>query len=514
MKNEQQSEKEQYQVIEDEVIVSDFRINIKNRKILEDPIQSSKSKRVYTNCTISFVRFKEMAVIEKCLFLNCHIISMKVFNKSGKEDSPHFEKCIFYGCRIDSMKVTGLNHADEISFINCKVKDLDIKEAAARQMKFIGCEIKHSKFIYSNLPNISFSEFESKKAKAIINEVINNKRTRKQVLAYTSKLPAFKSLIFRSKFLFCELNKISIGNTHLLETAIKHCHLESLKIPGENSLMSDVDIRGTKMFNPNFGRCELKNVRTKKGVLIPQLVGDLRGMFTRGGLLLKHLKGLKGRRERGGSFFRPRDEKELITIAAWRKASRFTQSFKKILYKIRLGFLADILSSTDIKKAEGEKANLSNAPFFAQKLKEFELIDHLESNHLVFSSFFYITSNYMRSFTRLIFVSLVPIFFFSFVYAHHTTFNDELQSTRTYKYECIDKNNRPTAPLYLSVEVFFSGSTYPLTPSNTLTKIIIPIEKIFGYGVLVSFLSILLAPFSTGYLERKKREEMNKKGAG
>lgn len=506
MTHGKQFEIEMYQVIKDKVIISDFIINLKDKEILEDPLQSPKSKRVYIDCTISFFHFRGMAVIEKCLFIRCNIISMKVLNKSGKGAESHLKKCIFYGCRIDSLKISRLKDSNEISFINCKIKHLDFKDAAASDTKFIGCEIKHSEFLYSVFPGILFSEFERKKAIVIIKEVINDERTRKRVLDSTRTIPSYKSTVFRSKFLFCELNKVFISNTAFLETAIKHCHLESLKISGD-SLMSDADFRGTKMLEPSFGQCEFKNIKFKKGVLIPQLVGGLRGMLTRGRLLLKHLLNLKNRRKRGKSIFRSRDEKELINIIVWRKASKFKQCIKQTIYKTKMIFLVNVLSSTEIKNAKDEKVNLLNDPFFARTLKEFEFINNLKSKHPVFSSFFFFNSNYMRSFARLIFVSLFFIFLFSLLYAHLGTFSDELQGTRAYKYERIDERNHPTDPIYLSVEVFFSGDIYPLTPSNICAKLIIAIEKIFGYGALVTFMSILLAPFATGYIEVNKDEE-------
>ena len=164
--------------------------------------------------------------------------------------------------------------------------------------------------------------------------------------------------------------------------------------------------------------------------------------------------------------------------------------------------VADWLSSTEIRQTNFDEAVFSEDPFLARQIDEFKIIHSMKNKHPLLAYFFFATSNYMRSFMRLIFVSFLCILVFSFIYSG-PYFNDDLKrfTNPENKIACIDD------PFYLSLEIFLSIPIYPLKAKDNTTKAWIIFERILGYGALASFMSILLAPLALAHYKKKKEDD-------
>lgn len=469
-----------------------------------------RERVVYIKRTLKNLNFGENGSIEECVFLGCNIVSMEIKKAFGFETELTFRKCVFYGCTIDSMEIKGLKDISGIYFVNCKIQNLKFNDVYAAQIYFGDCEINDSTFKFSILPGLTFSKFEQERFEDIIDKVITGdrekaKEAKNQIRRYSSKNKhKRKSEIRSSKFLFCEINELYISNTELAKTNFKHSNIEYPIIKG-NVEMRGISLEGTKIYGGCFKYCKLKDIKIKNGFLVPQLAGFIREIVAVVEFSLRNFIGRFSKKKSFNRIFKG----ESADIDIWRKVINFKKPFKKLLYKIPFGaFLADRLSSTEIKQTEFEEVNFSEDPLLARQIDDFKIIHNMKKKHPILAFFLFFTSNYRRSFMRFIFVSFCCIWIFSGIYCR-STFTDDIQNSREFghKLDYIDKFGYPEHPFYLSIEVYLGITTYPLKAKNESTKAWIIFERILGYGALASLLGILLAPLALANYKKKREDD-------
>lgn len=469
---------------------------------------------VHIKYTIYTFDFEWIETIEECVFLGCNINSMDIIKPSGLGTEFIFRKCIFYDCTIDSMEIQGvkIKERSEIYFINCRIKNLELNDIYVPGLYFMDCDINDSTFKYSKLPALTFSKFKEETIKDIINKVITGDgekaiEAKNEILDYSCKSTR-KSEIRSSKFLFCELNDLSISGTNLFETDIKHSLLEDTEIT-DNVSMKDISLWGTKISEGKFIKCSFKDIWVKKGVFLPQLVGFICEIIAIIGFFLCDLIERFFKKKNRKKSFNRIFQDVLENINIWRKVINFKKPIKKLFYKIPFAaFLADWLSSTDVRETDFDGADFSEDPSLEHQIDEYKLIHKMKKKHPFLTYFFFLTSNYKRSFMRFIFVCFCCICIFSWIYSC-STFIDDNQINRElgHKYDYIDEFGHPKHPFGLSFEVYLGITTYPLKAKYKTTTSWIIFERILGYGALASLLGILLAPLALEHYKKKKEDD-------
>jgi len=448
-------------------------------KIVDDKTFERQPKYTKKICNqkISSFQMEEYENIKECIFINCHITLMKIFK---------IEKVI------------------KLRFINCRISKLIVRKSFLTNMQFIGCEIYNSEFRNSRLPGITFS----KKLPNYIN--IDNDKS--------EGIEIMESSIINSKFLFCTLNSMRMDNILLSDVAVKHCYLKDLKILNKAE-MRNIDFRGTKVLESDFGECKFENVRSKKGFFLIALIEKILGGFLYFFLFIFLLRFINFKRPLQ-SFKRLIEEKREIKKKNNSIILKLKLSIKKILYKLQLIGFVDMLASTELNNVEYSQTDFSESYHLFWQIQEFEYIDTLKKKHPLLSLIYFVTTNYMRSIGLLILWCLIVILGFSIFYSNWGKFNVDLSYVRTGAsqmsqlpkgHELIDNDGRPIKSFYISFKIFMNSGIYPLDGDDTFTEILIMIETFLGYfalGILVGIIVSILSQRTS--LPMKKQIYSNK----
>ncbi|WP_026837235.1 pentapeptide repeat-containing protein [Gillisia sp. JM1] len=119
----------------------------------------------FTNSELSKIKFME------CEFVGCNLSSVNIFGASFQEMK--FEDCKMLGIRFDLCDGFGLaldftncqlDHSSfyqviliNSSFLNCKLKDIDLTEADLTKVTLDNCDLSGAIFERSNLEKANFS---------------------------------------------------------------------------------------------------------------------------------------------------------------------------------------------------------------------------------------------------------------------------------------------------------------------------------------------------------------------
>ncbi|HLP47234.1 MAG TPA: hypothetical protein VK469_14880 [Candidatus Kapabacteria bacterium] len=391
------------------------------------------------------------------IYCNCDITGFQL------ENSTTIKECLFIDCHLKCVKMENLDNPIRFTFLNCRISDLHIKDSYVRNIRFFNSEILNSLIEYSNLPGMIFSKNfpeELRKKQEQLLPKSDKISQEKQVFPGKRELDFLS--VYKTEFLFCQLNSMKIDNTKFTYTDVKHCIIEELNI-SENVEFQNIDLRGSKFKKTDFGVGSFKKIK-----------------FTEEKFLIEWVSSLLVFLGKVVSFF------FLETENIKKKIMWFRYFIKKILYKCKLGFAADLLSSTNLQDiVEYKNANFPKEYNFLWHIQDLDFISHYKTKHRVLAKISFWTSNYLRSFLALAFFSLFVVYFFSWLYSKYWT---NLATGQSVNY------------FYLSFKIFSNFGIYykidGCASPEWLTKIFIIIEIIIGYFALGTLLSIILFPFT------------------
>jgi len=416
----------------------------------------------------------------KVIYINCYINSSPIATYSN------LEECIFINCRISNVKIKNIEEPIEMSFLNCSINNLEIGQSLVPNLQFIGCILENSVFKNSNLPGFTFSRNTTRDIEVIIQNLILGKNRLEKKFISLKNLQILDSSIFRSKFICCYMNDMQLDNTIISDTEIKHCYLEYMEVL-ENVLMKGIDIRGTKFSKSSFGKCQFKGVRFNKGYFFIEWL-DYFITFTPKIIL----KLLYKRPAKIGPLQKKRRMDRIIKA----NIIKYRTTIKRVLYKLKLSFFADILSSTDFKQTQYKEADFTEDYHLYWHIQYLDFISNFKKKHPVFAFLTFWASNFMRSFMALFILSLMVILLFSEVYKIYGDFQIDSEYQEQEKITIIDQDGHPQKAFHLSVSIFLNSSYCQVEPRDTLTKFISTIEIIIGYFSLGILLSIILFSFA------------------
>ncbi len=407
---------------------------------------------------------------QKIVYEDCEINNVTFDKRSD------VEKCFFIGCPIRSMKIIKLKDKMEFTFVNCRISDLRIEKSNMPHIEFIGCQIINSNFIDSNLAGIKFSLKLDKPPGSIKPTIIEFiKKSIQELKNKKKKLPE-ESSVYKTKFLFCDMNDMLIDHTTFSETDIKHCNLKNMKI-SEKVTMQYVDLRGSKIFKSCLGDCKFQNIRFNKGFFIVYWIDELIWFIPKRLWYFKYSIMWKKRYE---------IERASKLRIIQEKIFRIRRVIKKIMYSLKIGrlridIMADLLSSTDLQQIRYSNSDFLDSYHFFWHIQDLDFIHNLKGKHPFLAGLTFWASNYMRSFGALLTLSFIIIFLFSLIYS--SSWIDFV-------------NNSESGTLYLSFKIFSNFGITPLSANNGITKILVTFEIILGYFALGILLSIIVFPFS------------------
>lgn len=390
----------------------------------------------------------------KVAYKNCRIKDFRVDDKATIED------CIFFNCHIRSMKFIAFERERNIIFLNCKIRELNINKCYSPSIKFIGCEIVDSEFNESNLSGITFKRQLGEKENLQLKEILQE-----DFIPINSLIK-----IIYSTFQFCDMNSMQICDAKIMDTAIKHCHIDKMEVR-DDLIIKNVDFRGTKISGSNLGESQLINLRFKKGFYFIELISLLLSYLLRIKLYVLHPRSLD---------FRSLPKKSRCGKVK-KKMRNFRRSIKILLYKSRLLFrFADYLSSTDLEQLEYKKTDFLKERPLLWYIKELESIQDFKRNQPRSALISFLTTNYLRSISVLLVCTLILIFVFSIMYSSN----------------CVEFKAELKKPFLLSVKVFMNRDTSPLHAGNDFTEILMTLQMLSGYFVLGILLVIIINKFS------------------
>lgn len=444
-------------------------------KIADDKLYDSSGKfsRIIENKKINNFQLKQYENINQIIFINCHIKHMNV------------------------VKIKGI----KLIFIDCWINKLKIYKSTLPKLQFIYCNIDNSEFTHSTLPGLVFSkniirnpEQREKFLKDITQNIEHNKLNTKLSLISNTH----DSSVFRTKFIFCEMNEMSIDNTHFSEIEFKHCILNIFK-KLKNVKFQNLDIRGTRITNSDFGKCCFKDVRFNAGLFLFEIL-DFLLIWA-----IKVILYFPGFRRFWKLFSSSRKEKRGVEIQIKAKYVLIKRSIKKFFHMIYPLVFVDLLSSTKFTEIKYEEADYSSDYHFCWYIQDLSFIESFKKRHPIMAFIFWITTNYMRSFFRLAVISLLVVFLFSRFYLNTGIFYDESTRDTNKESELVDKNGQAKHPFILSIKVFLNSDISPVKTNDKCTDWMMILEKVLGYFALGFLLSIIFFFFS-------RRTSLPKKG--
>jgi len=488
-----------------------------------------------------------MGLDSKVIYIECRINKYPLIEKSS------LDECIFICCRIRNMEIKNLEDPIEMLFLNCTISNLEIDHSEAPHLQFLGCILEGAKFENSNLAGFTSSKNTTEDLEIILKNLITGKNRLKKKFKSLKKLQILVPSITDSKFLFCDMNDLLIDNTLFTDNTIKHCNLEYVEFI-EKVKMKDVDIRGTKIFNSDFGDCHFENIRFNK-FKFPQefLMFFLSIVFK-----IRYNRNRKkypetSPRKKGEKYRELLEKKRAIILKEVRKCK---EDLKKKLYdlniyKLKLHKLVDYFSTTNINQTEYEEADFSEAYYLFWYIQDLEYIDNFKKKHRFLAFISHIFTNYMRSFGRLLFAVAFVILIFSISYINCGTFKIDplykikekieiinekinpniapplnlkislncffftfdskleikLPNIKKEEPDLVDEKGRPKDAFYLSCKIFLNNDIYPLQEDDDFTKCLMIGEILMGYLALTVFLSIIFSHISQRIFMPKKMKK-------
>lgn len=398
---------------------------------------------------------------EKLIYINCKGIDFTL-----KENiNINVNECILVNCKIKKFTISKIKSSQKIIFINCKIREFHIKKSYLPNLQFIGCDIFNSYFEDSILPGLIFSQDTGEIPDNALKKI--KKYVKSDNSKFSRKSSINESIINNSRFIFCELNDMRIDKTMLKDSKFKHCNVKRLEIE-EDVIFKNIDIRGSKFFESDFGVCDFSNIKFRKGFFwVEWIVSILRILFTIFYLI-----------------------SSIIPIKKWPMRKRNIKGrigqlrhfIKKNLYKIKLEFFIDYFSTTDCQKVQYKDADFSEDYHFLWHIQDIDYIYEFKKKHPIFALITYWSSNYMRSFVALLFSSSLVVWLFSLAFkSNWVNFGTPIS---------------PSYHLYLSFKIFTNFGIDPLDAGNLLTQSLVVFEIIIGYLALGILLSIIIFPFS------------------
>jgi uncharacterized protein YjbI with pentapeptide repeats len=420
------------------------------------------------NKTIESAHSDRKAIYKKCSIDNFIL-----------EENSDLEECIFIGCHIHTMQILKIKKPRKITFINCRIKDLKINRSNLPNIQFIGCEIIDSAFTYSNLLGITFALELQEKPDYIKQNIWRVIIRFVKELISSNKKPTEESSVFRSKFLFCDMNDMHIDHTSFSCTELKHCNIEDMKII-ENVTMKKVDFRGSNFFKTDFGECRFGVVKYNRSKYPVEVINVLLNFILNLAIKRKYAKYVK--------------QKEDLSRIIFEKTTKIRTWMKKLMYKLRMSTFADWLCSTTLDNVKYRDTYFTQDIRFFWHMEDSEFVENLKKKHKYFSFIMLITSNYLRSFFMPFFFIVLVIFLFSGLYSTYGVFAID-GSTPIQNSPLLDSDGHPIDSWYLSGKIFLNCGISPLRANDTRTKWLIILEVILGYFFLGTLLGVVANNF-------------------
>lgn len=407
----------------------------------------------------------------KIIYYNCEITDFHL------EDSTTLWECIFIHCHLRSMKIINLDQHIKLTFFNCRISELHIEKLYAANLRFFKSVIVESTFQYSILPGIVFSTNIPDELKEIQEKLLREDQDGQDDKEFHWKKELEMVSVHQTEFLFCQLNDLNIDNTTFTHTAIKHCNLQDIKIL-ENVEMRDIDLRGSNFFMSDFGECRLGAVKFNKSKYFVEIINSLLKII---------LRRIINRRYR-----RYRQKKGDLSRSIFAETTKIRTAVKKILYKLKLIKFADYLCSTTLINVQYGNTYFAQDIRFFWHMEDVEFVDNLKKKHPVFSSIMLVSSNNLRSFIiPLLFIFLI-IYVFSMYYSTYGVFKVNGSAKID---QMLDPNGHPKNSLYLSAQVFLNLGISPLWTDDSTTRTLIMFEIILGYFFLGTILGVVVNNF-------------------
>jgi uncharacterized protein YjbI with pentapeptide repeats len=407
----------------------------------------------------------------KIIYYKCEITDFHI------ENSTTLRECIFIHCHLKSMKIINLGQHIKLTFLNCRISDLHIEKLYAANLRFFKSVIVESTFQYSILPGTVFSINIPDELKEIQEKLQKEDQDDQDDKGVHWKKELEVVSVHQTGFIFCQLNDMNIDNTTFTHTAIKHCNLQDMKIP-ENVEMRDIDLRGSNFFKSDFGECRLGAVRFNKSKYFVEIINSLLK------IIFKRIINRKYRRYR--------KKKQELPRAIFEETTKIRTAVKKILYKLKLINFADYLCSTTLIDVQYGNTYFAQDIRFFWHMEDVEFVDNLKKKHPVFSSIMLVSSNNLRSFVIPLLFILLIIYVFSMFYSTYGVFK---VNGSTKIAQMLDPNGHPKNPLYLSAQVFLNCGISPLWTDDSTTRTLIMFEIILGYFFLGTILGVVINNF-------------------
>jgi uncharacterized protein YjbI with pentapeptide repeats len=407
----------------------------------------------------------------KIIYYKCEITDFHL------ENSATLRECIFIHCHLKSMKITNLYQRIKLTFLSCIISDLHIEKSHSAHLRFFKSAIVGSTFQYSELPGTVFSKNIPDELKEIQEKLLKEDQDGQDDKGLHLKKELEVLSIHETEFLFCHFNDMNIDNTTFTHTAIKHCNLQDMKIL-ENVEMRDIDLRGSNFFMSDFGECRLGAVRFNKSKYFVEIINSLLK------IILKRIINRKYRRYR--------KKKEELSRSIFVETTKIRAGVKKFLYKLKLTNFADYVCSTTLINVQYGNTYFAQDIRFFWHMEDVEFVDNLKKKHPVFSSIMQVSSNNLRSFIiPLIFIFLI-IYVFSMFYSTYGIFKVDGSANIA---QMLDPNGHPQNPLYLSTQIFLNCGISPLCTDDSTTRNLIMFQIILGYFFLGTILGVVVNNF-------------------
>jgi uncharacterized protein YjbI with pentapeptide repeats len=415
--------------------------------------------------------FKDILPDNKIIYYDCEITDFHL------DKLTTLKECIFIHCHLNSMKIINIDQRIKLTFLNCRISDLHIEKSRFWNIQFFKSEVFKSTFQYSTLNGTVFSTNIPKELKDLQEKLLKEDLDGQDDKGLHLKRELEVLSVHETEFLFCQLNDMKIDNTTFTDTDIKHCNLQDMKIL-ENVEMRDIDLRGSNFFKSDFGECRLGAVKFNKSKYFVEIINSLLK------IILKRIINRKYRKYR--------KKNQELSRAIFEETTKIRTGVKKFLYKLELRNFADYLCSTTLVDVQYGNTYFAQDIRFFWHMEDVEFVDNLKKKHPVFSSIMLVSSNNLRSFIIPLLFILLIICVFSMLYSTDGVFKENGSAKIP---QMIDPNGHPKNPWYLSAQVFLNCGISPLWTDDSTTRNLIMLEIISGYFFLGTILGVVVNNF-------------------